>query len=104
MARGANPPVPLHLRNAPTRLMQDVGYGKGYVYAPDTGAGIAAMSCLPEELASRTFYHPGGRGPEAELADRMERIARWQARRRGRTPDAAPPGGDIDPEHHGGHE
>jgi len=104
VARGANPPVPLHLRNAPTRLMQEVGYGQGYVYAPDTGAGIAAMSCLPEELASRTFYRPGGRGHEAELADRMERIARWQARRRGRTPAADRPDGNTDPEHHGGHE
>ncbi|MFO7654965.1 MAG: replication-associated recombination protein A [Candidatus Krumholzibacteriia bacterium] len=79
--QGRNPPVPLHLRNAPTRLMREVGYGDGYVYAHDTPAGIAAMSCLPQELESRRFYRPGRRGFEQELARRLEAIATWRRRR-----------------------
>ena len=74
-------PVPLHIRNAPTRLMKDVGYGSGYVYAHDTKAGIAAMDCLPESLSGHRFYRPGKRGFEAELNDRMDRIAAWHERR-----------------------
>ena len=62
----------MHLRNAPTRLMKDLGYGKDYVYAHDTSDGVAAMSCLPESLAGQNFYRPGRRGFEAELAERME--------------------------------
>ena len=81
VARGGNPPVPMHLRNAPTRLMKDLGYGKDYVYAHDTSDGVAAMSCLPESLAGQNFYRPGRRGFEAELAERMEKIRRWHARK-----------------------
>ena len=79
--RGHNPPVPLQLRNAPTRTMKDLGFGKDYVYAPDTGDGIAAMSCLPDELAHETYYRPRGKGWEQELARRMEQIAAWHRRR-----------------------
>ena len=82
VARGHNPPVPLHLRNAPTHLMKDLGYGKDYVYAHDTSEGMAAMSCLPDDLAGRTYYRPGRRGFEAELAERMEKIRQWHARKR----------------------
>ena len=81
--RGGSPPVPMHLRNAPTRLMKDLGAGEGYVYAHDTAEGIAAMECLPEGLATRDFYAPRGRGHEQELKDRLERIRRWRAKRRG---------------------
>jgi putative ATPase len=79
--RGPNPSVPLHLRNAPTKLMQGLGYGEGYVYAHDTAGGVAAMSCLPEELAGQVFYRPTRRGFEAELTRRLEAIAAWHARR-----------------------
>jgi len=78
--RGHNPPVPLHLRNAPTRLMREVGYGEGYVYAHDTEAGIAAIDGLPEDLAGRRFYRPGRRGFESELRERLAAIAAWRRR------------------------
>ncbi len=84
VARGHNPPVPLHLRNAPTRLMKDIGFGDGYVCAHDTDDGIASMSCLPDSLRGTDYYQPGKRGFETELAERMEQIRRWHDRRRAR--------------------
>jgi putative ATPase len=78
---GANPPVPLHLRNAPTRTMKDLGYGADYVYAHDTPAGIAAMPCLPDALAGTEYYRPRGKGFEQELARRLEAIKAWHRRR-----------------------
>jgi putative ATPase len=98
--RGHNPPVPLHLRNAPTKLMKDLGYGHDYAYAHDLRAGIADMDCLPEPLAGRTFYQPTTRGREAEFAGRMEKIRAWRqrqaARRRRPSRDEGPgtPGKD----------
>jgi len=88
--RGHNPPVPLHLRNAPTRTMRDLGYGRDYVYAHDTDAGIAAMDCLPDALRGTEFYRPRGRGWERELAQRMQRIAEWRRRHGEPTPPGAP--------------
>lgn len=62
-------PVPLHLRNAPTGLMKEVGYGKGYQYAHDFESGRAdSMRCLPEELQSRRYYEPTVRGFEGKIA------------------------------------
>ena len=84
VATGHNPPVPLHLRNAPTRMMKELGFGDGYVYAHDTADGIGDMSCLPESLVGTDFYQPQGRGFEAELAARMEQIRQWHLRRRAR--------------------
>ena len=78
----ANEPVPLHLRNAPTRLMKDLGYGKNYEYAHDIDGGVADMRCLPESLRNRHYYRPTGRGFEAELDRRMRRVAEARARRR----------------------
>jgi putative ATPase len=66
-------PVPLHLRNAPTKLMKDVGYGDGYRYAHDEAEGVAAMSCLPEHLEGRRYYEPTDRGIEARIKDALER-------------------------------
>lgn len=60
-------PVPLHLRNAPTKLMTEVGYGKGYKYAHDFADGKADMKCMPEELATRKYYNPTKRGFEGKL-------------------------------------
>lgn len=60
-------PVPLHLRNAPTKLMNEIGYGKGYKYAHDYAEGKADMKCLPEELSNRKYYNPTKRGFEGKL-------------------------------------
>jgi len=69
-------PVPLHLRNAPTRLMKDLGYGEGYEYAHDEPEGVAAMSCLPEHLAGRAYYRPTDRGIEARIKEALDRARR----------------------------
>jgi len=68
-------PVPLVIRNAPTRLMKQVGYGAGYVYAPDTEEGVGGLDCLPESLQGTRFYEPKGEGFEKEL---KERLGRWR--------------------------
>jgi putative ATPase len=66
-------PVPLHLRNAPTRLMKDLGYGEGYRSAHDETAGVAPMSCLPAHLDGRRYYEPGDRGMELRMRDALDR-------------------------------
>jgi putative ATPase len=71
-------PVPMAIRNAPTRLMKDVGYGAGYVYAPHTEEGVGGIDCLPESLQGTRFYEPKGEGFEAKL---KERLARYRALR-----------------------
>jgi putative ATPase len=68
------PPVPLHLRNAPTRLMKDLEYGKGYRYAHDEAEGVASMECLPPELKGARYYEPTERGIEVRLKARMAEI------------------------------
>ena len=70
--QGDNPPVPLHIRNAPTRLMKDLGYGSGYQYAHDFDEQTAAMECLPEALAGRRFYEPKEAGLERAIRERLE--------------------------------
>jgi putative ATPase len=72
--QGDNPPVPLHIRNAPTRLMKDLGYGRGYEYAHDYEEQTAAMECLPDSLAGRHFYEPKDIGFEHEIHDRLEKM------------------------------
>jgi putative ATPase len=67
-------PVPKAIRNAPTRLMKDQGYGEGYVYAHDTAEGVGGLDCLPEALAGTRFYEPKGAGHEGELKARLERF------------------------------
>ena len=74
VAATRNDPVPMHLRNAPTGLMRQMGYGRGYRYAHDYGEGIVGQQNLPENLGSRTYYEPTDRGFERELAARLERI------------------------------
>ena len=69
-------PVPLHLRNAPTRLMKELDYGKGYRYAHDEVGRVADMDCLPESLKGRSYYKPTQEGREKLLAQRMEEIRR----------------------------
>ncbi|MGB3328980.1 MAG: replication-associated recombination protein A [Thermomicrobiales bacterium] len=69
-----NDPVPLHLRNAPTRLMKESGFGKGYKYAHDFEEGVVGQQNLPDNLEGRTYYHPVDRGFERTLGQRMQRI------------------------------
>jgi putative ATPase len=66
-------PVPLHLRNAPTRLMKALEYGKGYKYAHDEADGVSAMSCLPERLQGRRYYQPTTRGIEARIKEALDK-------------------------------
>lgn len=75
-------PVPLHLRNAPTKLMKTLDYGKGYQYAHDQAEAVADMSCLPPALADRTFYRPTERGFEKEIKRRLDGWAEIKKRRR----------------------
>ncbi len=67
-------PVPKVIRNAPTRLMKDEGYGAGYVYAHDVEEGVGGLDCLPDALQGERFYQPTGRGFEAELGERLARF------------------------------
>jgi putative ATPase len=74
--RSGNLAVPLHLRNAPTSLMKDLGYAKGYQYDPDTATGVSAQETLPESLKGVRFYRPSDRAFERELEKRLEYFAR----------------------------
>ena len=69
-------PVPLHLRNAPTGLMKNLGYGKGYEYANNLESKVADMQCLPDNLKGRRYYHPTNEGVEKRIRERMEEIRR----------------------------
>jgi putative ATPase len=71
-----NDPVPLHIRNAPTGLMKQLGYGKGYQYAHDLEDKVADMDCLPESLKGRKYYHARETGEEAEIKRRLDEIDR----------------------------
>ena len=75
-------PVPLHLRNAPTKLMKSLDYGKDYQYAHDVEGRVADMECLPPSLAGRRYYHPTQEGRERALAQRMDEIARIRQSKR----------------------
>ncbi len=75
-------PVPLHIRNAPTRLMKDLGYGAGYQYAHDAPDARVEQEDLPDALRGRQYYRPSGRGLEAELGRRLAEWRRWRAERR----------------------
>jgi putative ATPase len=80
--RDAAEPVPLHLRNAPTKLMKELEYGKGYRYAHEEPDAIAAMDCLPPALQGRRYYEPKPRGFAKEIARRLERWEEIKAARR----------------------
>jgi putative ATPase len=75
----AGAPVPLHVRNAPTRLMKELGHGAGYRYAHDSETGYCAQEYLPDELQGARFYEPGPFGFEKEIAKRLE----WWGRQKG---------------------
>ena len=76
-------PVPLHLRNAPTKLMKELDYGKDYQYAHDLEGRVADMECLPASLKGRRYYVPTDQGREKQLAVRMEEVAKVKAEKRG---------------------
>jgi putative ATPase len=69
-------PVPLHLRNAPTNLMKDLGYGKDYQYAHNSEKKVTNMQCLPDSLRNRVYYHPTNEGVEKRIRERLEEIKR----------------------------
>ncbi len=71
-------PVPLQLRNAPTKLMKDLDYGAGYQYAHDTEEKITNMECLPESMRGSRYYFPTRQGDEAKVQDRLEEILEWK--------------------------
>ncbi len=74
VAESPNEPPPLAIRNAPTGLMERLGYGRGYAYAHDLAEGTVGLSCLPDALAGRSYYRPGPRGRERELGERLTEI------------------------------
>jgi putative ATPase len=75
-------PVPLHLRNAVTGLMKNIGYGKGYQYAHNAEEKVTDMTCLPESLADRVYYHPTDQGFETRIRQRLEEIRRIKSKPR----------------------
>lgn len=73
-------PVPLIIRNAPTKLMKNLHYGEGYQFAHDTKEKLTTMDCLPESLLGKTYYHPGVLGNEIKFKQRLEQIKEWKKR------------------------
>ncbi len=71
-------PVPLVIRNAPTKLMKDLNYGKGYVYAHDTKDKLSTMECLPPSLKGKEYYKPTTQGNEEKFKLRLEQIKKWK--------------------------
>jgi putative ATPase len=86
VTRGGSLPVPLHIRNAPTTLMKELGYGEGYRYAHHYRDAFAPQDYLPDELQGEVFYHPTDRGYERTVAERLERWRKLRAQSRGKTP------------------
>lgn len=80
-------PVPLHLRNAPTKLMKNLDYGKDYQYAHDHPEGTTAMKCLPPQLENRRYYTPRGRGAERVIRERMSTWRETQGKKQMGTKD-----------------
>ena len=75
-------PVPLVIRNAPTKLMKELHYGEGYEYAHDTAEKLTAKQCLPDSLAGKKYYRPTEQGSEARVKERLRQIEAWKAERR----------------------
>ncbi len=88
VAETAAESVPLHLRNAPTSLMKNLGYGEGYQYAHNLDDKVADMQCLPDNLKNRIYYHPTGEGVEKRIQERMQMLReKREAARRKRQPN-----------------
>ncbi len=71
-------PVPLQIRNAPTKLMKELDYGKGYVYAHNTEEKLTKMKCLPDSLLDRRYYRPTTQGREKAVKERLDKILEWK--------------------------
>jgi len=71
-------PVPLVIRNAPTKLMKELDYGRGYQYAHDAAERITNMQCIPDSLVGRSYYHPTEQGMEARFRERLDWIKKWK--------------------------
>ena len=80
-------PVPLQIRNAPTRLMKELEYGKGYEYAHDTEEKLTHMQCMPDSLRDRRYYHPTKQGEDLQVKKRFEAIQKWKG--------DMPPSGEV---------
>lgn len=78
-------PVPLIIRNAPTKLMEQLHYGEGYVYAHATEEKLTPMQCLPDSLVGKEYYCPTTEGKEAEVKENLERIRKWKETHLGQT-------------------
>lgn len=88
-------PVPFHIRNAPTKLMKELGYGEGYEYAHDFPEAVTAQGYLPDALQGAVFYEPGQYGFERDIA---KRLAWWaELRRKMQTPSPSAPPSDAAP-------
>jgi putative ATPase len=75
--------VPLHLRNAPTKLMKEIGYGKGYQYDHDIKGGVALdQQCLPDALVGREYYQPTERGVEMRIGEKLEALRAQRRKKR----------------------
>ena len=72
-------PVSLQICNAPTSLMKEMDYGKGYIYAHDTEEKMAKMECLLKALSGRRYYYPTDQGKEKEVKERLEEILKWKS-------------------------
>ncbi len=83
-------PVPLIIRNAPTRLMAELEYGKGYQYAHDYEAKLTTMQCLPESLHGKRYYLPTTQGREVRVKEHLERILAWKKENRRREEEETP--------------
>ena len=75
-------PVPLNIRNAPTKLMKDLNYGKGYQYAHDSKDKLTTMECLPHSLKGKVYYEPTTEGKEVRFKERLEQIKEWKRKHR----------------------
>ncbi|NBK96606.1 MAG: replication-associated recombination protein A [Erysipelotrichia bacterium] len=75
-------PVPLVIRNAPTKLMKDLNYGKGYAYAHEYEDKLTTMQCMPDSLVEREYYHPTNQGSEVKVQVRMKQIEDWKKQRK----------------------
>ena len=87
-------PVPLVIRNAPTDLMRQLHYGKGYQYAHDAPDKLTTLQCLPDSLKDRRYYRPTDQGMEAQYGERLEQIRAWKEEHRDRE---AEPGSEKRP-------
>lgn len=74
-------PVPLHIRNAPTKLMKELDYGKGYIYAHDTTEKLSRMQCLPDKLSGRRYYVPTEQGKEKSTKELLDKILEWKQKK-----------------------